>query len=464
MKIYNTLTRNKELFRPIDEGRVSMYVCGPTVYGPPHVGHAKSYVFFDVVYRYLIHLGYDVKYVQNITDVGHLVGDSDEGEDKIEKISKTKNISPYEIAYEFETKYFDNMSSLNVKKPTISSRATGVIPEIIENVKMLVDKGFAYSTNEGNVYFDITKAEDYGKLSNRSLDEVVSGSRVNVADDKRNPSDFALWKKAVNGHIMKWNSPWSVGYPGWHIECSTMIRKFLGDRIDIHGGGMDNVFPHHECEIAQSVSLSGNKNFVNYFVHNNLVTVNGQKMGKSLNNFITLDELFKEYDPMIIRFYLLLSHYRKPTDFSKEKIDAAKIKYEEICDIYNELSNYKNNSNEINNDISNNIEMFKEALEDDFNTPLAISYLYEINRIIKQFAIKEDYKYVNQVMEFYRVYVFDVLGLKIMNKNSQSNEQEYVDLLNILRDELRTKKEYGLSDRIRNFLNEHDVKTHDRKI
>ena len=320
MKIYNTITKNKEEFKSIEEGKVSMYVCGPTVYGLPHVGHAKSYVFFDVVYRYLTYLGYKVKYVQNITDVGHLVGDGDTGEDKIERMAKKEQVDPYEIAYYYENKYFDAMEKLNVKKPTISSRATGNIPEIIAFIDELIKKGYAYVTEEGNVYYDITKFKNYGKLSNRSLDETLSGQRITVADDKRNPSDFALWKKAVNGHIMKWNSPWSIGYPGWHIECSTMIRKFLGNVIDIHGGGMDNVFPHHECELAQSTALNGNDEFVHYFIHNNLVTVNGQKMGKSLNNFVTLDDLFNDFDPMVIRFYLLNSYYRKPTDFSNENL------------------------------------------------------------------------------------------------------------------------------------------------
>ena len=466
MKIYNTITKNKEEFKPIEEGKVSMYVCGPTVYGLPHVGHAKSYVFFDVVYRYLTYLGYKVKYVQNITDVGHLVGDGDTGEDKIERMAKKEQVDPYEIAYYYENKYFDAMEKLNVKKPTISSRATGNIPEIIAFIDELIKKGYAYVTEEGNVYYDITKFKNYGKLSNRSLDETLSGQRITVADDKRNPSDFALWKKAVNGHIMKWNSPWSIGYPGWHIECSTMIRKFLGNVIDIHGGGMDNVFPHHECELAQSTALNGNDEFVHYFIHNNLVTVNGQKMGKSLNNFVTLDDLFNDFDPMVIRFYLLNSYYRKPTDFSNEKIEQAKLKFIEISDLYNSLLKIESSSSDKNDEIEKNIVSFKEALDEDFNTPLAISYLYEINKIINKLINNKDYKYVNQVLDFYNDLVIGVLGLnlKVQEKTKDTEEVDFVKYLNELREKMRNKKEYEISDEIRDFLIKNNIDVHDKQV
>ena len=287
-----------------------MYACGPTVYGYPHLGHAKSYVSFDIIYRYLLSKGYKVKYVQNIIDIGHLVGDAESGEDKIEKIAKLESINQVEIANKFKNIYFENMRKLNVLKSSISCRVTGHIIEIIEDVQTLIDKGYAYATKEGNVYYRINKFTKYGSLSNRTLDNTLSGERIEVATDKENPADFALWKKAENGHIMKWPSPWGEGYPGWHIECSVMSRKYLGDTFDIHGGGMDNIFPHHECEIAQSEALTG-KTFVNYFIHNNLVTVNGQKMGKSLGNFITLDDLFKKYNHMVARFYILQNHYRK---------------------------------------------------------------------------------------------------------------------------------------------------------
>ena len=307
LKIYNTLTRNKDDFKPIHEGNVGMYVCGPTVYGPPHVGHARSYIVFDLLYRYFLYNGYKVKYVQNITDVGHLVGDADEGDDKIQKKAILEKLDPVAVAYKYENMYFDCMAKLNVLKPTISCRATGHIIEIIDAVKTLIDKGYAYVTDAGNVYYDVRKFKGYGKLSGRTLDDTVSGERIEIADDKRNPEDFALWKKADPTHLMKWPSPWGEGYPGWHIECSVMSRKYLGDTFDIHGGGMDNVFPHHECEIAQSEALTG-KPFVNYFVHNNLITRNGQKMGKSLGNTVDLDELFEKYGPTFVRLYIVKNH------------------------------------------------------------------------------------------------------------------------------------------------------------
>ena len=464
MKVFNTLTRNKEEFNPIEEGKVRMYVCGPTVYGKPHVGHAKSYVFFDVVYRYLTYLGYKVKYVQNITDVGHLVGDVDDGEDKIEKVAKQKLLDPYEIAYEYENQYFDCMNKLNVLKPSISSRATGHIIEIIDFIKTLIDKGYAYVTDEGNVYYEVSKFKGYGKLSNRTLDETLSGERITISTDKKNPEDFALWKKAVNGHIMKWQSPWSVGYPGWHIECSTMAKKYLGNTIDIHGGGMDNIFPHHDCEIAQS-EVANEMPFVNYFLHNNLVTVNGVKMGKSLGNFITLDDLFQKYDPMIIRFYLLLNHYRKPTDFSDDKIIEAQKKYQEITNVYNKLLNIKILEEEKHdNEISDLIFEYINAMDDDFNTPLAISYIYEINKRVNSLLNDNKTYFVNQVLEFYQDKVINILGLKFENKKEDNNSSIYINYLLELRNEMRLNKNYEVSDKIRDFLTNNNVEVNDRKL
>ena len=464
MKIYNTLTRNKEEFIPIEKGKVRMYVCGPTVYGKPHVGHAKSYVFFDVVYRYLTYLNYKVKYVQNITDVGHLVGDVDEGEDKIEKVAKVNDLDPYEIAYKYENEYFECMNKLNVLKPSISSRATGHIIEIIDFIKTLIDKGYAYVTEEGNVYYEVNKFKGYGKLSNRTLDQTLSGERITVSTDKKNPEDFALWKKAVGGHIMKWDSPWSVGYPGWHIECSTMAKKYLGDTIDIHGGGMDNIFPHHDCEIAQSEVANGCE-FVKYFIHNNLVTVNGTKMGKSLGNFITLDDLFEKYDPMVIRFYLLLNHYRKPTDFSDDKILEAEKKYDEIVSIYNKLLNIKETEKqEEDMEITDLIFKYFLAMDDDFNTPLAISYIYEINKRIN-LLLKENRTYfINQALDFYQNKVINILGLTLEDNKQIDNNDIYVNYLLELRNEMRDAKNYEVSDKIRDFLTNNGVEVNDRKI
>ncbi|HET6528049.1 MAG TPA: cysteine--tRNA ligase, partial [Balneolaceae bacterium] len=310
LHIYNTLSREKEKFEPIEENFVGIYVCGPTVYGDPHLGHAKSYVSFDVVVRYLEYLGYNVRYVQNITDVGHLTDDADQGEDKLEKQAAKEKLEPMEIAEKYTYNYFRDMDKLGVERPDISPRATGHIIEQIEMVKKLIENGHAYETN-GNVYFDVSSDKDYGKLSGRSVEEQESGTRINTASDKKAPEDFALWKKAGDRHIMKWPSPWGMGYPGWHVECSAMSTKYLGEHFDIHGGGLDNQFPHHECEIAQSEGAF-NKPFANYWMHNNMVTLNGQKMGKSLGNAISLDQFFtgdhellsQAWDPQVIRFFL----------------------------------------------------------------------------------------------------------------------------------------------------------------
>ena len=454
LRVYNTISREKEEFVPLYGNNVGMYVCGPTVYGFPHLGHAKSYISFDIVYRYLKFKGYNVKYVQNITDVGHLVGDADSGESKIEKQAKIEMIDPYQIAYKYELSYFDCMNKLNVQRPDISCRATGHIIEIIDMVKTLVDKGFAYVTENNNVYFDISKFKDYGRLSNRNLDDTVSGERINVADDKKRPEDFALWKSADDNHLMKWESPWGIGYPGWHIECSVMSKKYLGDTFDIHGGGMDNIFPHHECEIAQSVSANG-CDFVKYFIHNNLVTVNGQKMGKSLGNFITLPDLFEKFDPIIVRFYTILSHYRKPTDFDDNKLVEAKKSYESIVKAL-EVAR-KKASNEMSEDAEINEikDKFIEAMDDDFNTALAISYLYELVKIVNK---TDDTNKLANIVKFFDEVVNPVLGISFVESNSVSNEEALDDkLINFiigLRKQARDEKRYDLSDQIRDNLAE----------
>ena len=463
--VYNTISRKKEEFKSINKGFVGMYVCGPTVYGYPHLGHAKSYVSFDIIYRYLLSKGYKVKYVQNITDVGHLLGDAESGEDKIERIAKLEQIDPAEIAYKFENIYFDNMRSLNVLRPSISSRATGHIIEIINDVKTLIDKGYAYSTNEGNVYYRINKFPKYGSLSNRTLENSLSGERIEIASDKENPADFALWKKAEKGHIMKWPSPWGEGYPGWHIECSVMSRKYLGDTFDIHGGGMDNIFPHHECEIAQSESLTG-KPFVNYFIHNNLVTVNGQKMGKSLGNFITLPDLFKEHNPMVVRFYILQNHYRKPTDFNNEQLLEASKMYNKITEAVNNLRNFtKNITSEITSDttVEELKEKFIEAMDDDFNTGLAITYLYEIVKLINiELSGNKDINKLVNYDKFIKEYAEDILGLTFEN-NSNSKEKELLDIISNIRNKYREEKNYEEADKIRDELKEIGITLNDRR-
>ncbi len=463
--VYNTISRKKEEFKSINKGFVGMYVCGPTVYGYPHLGHAKSYVSFDIIYRYLLSKGYKVKYVQNITDVGHLVGDAESGEDKIERIAKLEQIDPVEIAYKFENIYFDNMRSLNVLRPSISSRATGHIIEIINDVKTLIDKGYAYSTNEGNVYYRINKFPKYGSLSNRTLENSLSGERIEIASDKENPADFALWKKAEKGHIMKWPSPWGEGYPGWHIECSVMSRKYLGDTFDIHGGGMDNIFPHHECEIAQSESLTG-KPFVNYFIHNNLVTVNGQKMGKSLGNFITLPDLFKEHNPMVVRFYILQNHYRKPTDFNSEQLIEASKMYSKITEAVNNLRNFikgKTLETTIHSTAEELKEKFIEAMDDDFNTGLAITYLYEIVKLINsELSGNKDLNKLINYDKFIKECAEDILGLTFEN-NSNSKEKELLDIISNIRNKYREEKNYEEADKIRDELKEIGITLNDRR-
>lgn len=463
--VYNTISRKKEEFKSINKGFVGMYVCGPTVYGYPHLGHAKSYVSFDIIYRYLLSKGYKVKYVQNITDVGHLVGDAESGEDKIEKIAKLEQIDPVEIAYKFESIYFDNMRSLNVLRPSISSRATGHIIEIINDVKTLIDKGFAYSTNEGNVYYRINKFPKYGSLSNRTLENSLSGERIEIASDKENPADFALWKKAEKGHIMKWPSPWGEGYPGWHIECSVMSRKYLGDTFDIHGGGMDNIFPHHECEIAQSESLTG-KPFVNYFIHNNLVTVNEQKMGKSLGNFITLPDLFKEHNPMVVRFYILQNHYRKPTDFNNEQLIEASKMYNKITEAVNNLRNFikgKTLETTTHSTAEELKEKFIEAMDDDFNTGLAITYLYEIVKLINsELSGNKDLNKLINYDKFIKECAEDILGLTFEN-NSNSKEKELLDIISNIRNKYREEKNYEEADKIRDELKEIGITLNDRR-
>ena len=465
LKIYNTLTRNKDDFKPIHEGSVGMYVCGPTVYGPPHVGHARSYIVFDLLYRYFLYNGYKVKYVQNITDVGHLVGDADEGDDKIQKKAILEKLDPVAVAYKYENMYFDCMAKLNVLKPTISCRATGHIIEIIDAVKTLIDKGYAYVTDAGNVYYDVRKFKGYGKLSGRTLDDTVSGERIEIADDKRNPEDFALWKKADPTHLMKWPSPWGEGYPGWHIECSVMSRKYLGDTFDIHGGGMDNIFPHHECEIAQSEALTG-KPFVNYFVHNNLITRNGQKMGKSLGNTVDLDELFEKYGPTFVRLYIVKNHYRSVLDFSDDQLEETRKTYDKFVNLVEITEKYKDLdiSDSKYEDVDDMKKRFLEAMDDDLNTAVAIAVLLEM---VKEANKSKDVD--NKKLAYIRK-VFDdlagnILGLKFEAQITASNDNldKLVKSIIDVRNTFKANKQYEYSDLIRDKLKKNGISIIDTK-
>ncbi|MDZ7716926.1 MAG: cysteine--tRNA ligase [Balneolaceae bacterium] len=460
LHIYNTLSRSKEKFEPIEDGFVGIYVCGPTVYGDPHLGHAKSYVSFDVVVRYLRYLGYNVRYVQNITDVGHLTDDADQGEDKLQKQARAEKMEPMEIAEKYTYNYFRDMDKLGVLRPDISPRATGHIIEQIEMVKTLIKKDHAYEA-EGNVYFDVSSDENYGKLSGRSVEEQESGSRIETASDKRAPEDFALWKKATEGHIMKWPSPWSVGYPGWHVECSAMSTKYLGENFDIHGGGIDNQFPHHECEIAQSEGAF-EKPFANYWMHNNMVTLEGQKMGKSLGNAISLPQFFsgdhellsQAWDPQVIRFFLLQSHYRSTTDFSEDALSGAESGLVNLQNMIRDIMSAEPGTGD-----EYNLDALKQELEnklnDDFNTAQAIAVLFEELKTIRK-AINSDNTPANidDVKQYLKSFIDDVLGLWPQEKSQAGagKTEELVNMLIDIRNKARHNKNFELADSIRDKL------------
>jgi cysteinyl-tRNA synthetase len=473
LQLHNSLTRRKEEFKPLEEGRVGMYVCGPTVYGHAHLGHAKSYVSFDILVRYLRYLGYNVTYVQNITDVGHLTDDADEGEDKIAKEARKEKKHPMVIAEYYTRSYFEDMDALNCDRPDISPRASGHITEQIDLVKTLMEKGYAYEVN-GSVYFDVSKFKEYGKLSGRNIEEMIAGARVEVSPDKKNPVDFALWKKAEPNHIMQWPSPWSMGYPGWHLECSVMSMKYLGKTIDIHGGGLENQFPHHECEIAQS-EAANDAQFVRYWIHNNMVTVDGQKMGKSLNNFITLKQAFsgaherltKSYNPLAIRQLILNSHYRSPLDFSDAALFAAQSGYNKITETVKTLRKAMGSAvgNQPDEQVAEQLnqlrQKFEAAMNDDLNTSVALSVMFELVRLTQK--LLDDNK--TTAATFYLLDVLftrlggDVLGIvREQYPSDGSADDELMNkLVNVLigqRNDARKQKDYARADELRNKLDE----------
>lgn len=471
IQIYNTLTRKKEKFEPIREGFVGIYVCGPTVYGDAHLGHAKSYVAFDVVVRYFRYKGYRVRYVQNITDVGHLTDDADQGEDKLEKQARLERLEPMEIAEKYTYNYFRDMDLLNVLRPDISPRASGHIPEQIQMVQELLDNGHAYET-DGNVYFDVSSDPDYGKLSGRSVEEQESGVRVQMAGDKKDPADFALWKRADEGHIMKWPSPWGMGYPGWHVECSAMSTKYLGDTFDIHGGGLENQFPHHECEIAQS-ECAHDEPFVNYWMHNNMVTLEGQKMGKSLGNAISLHQFFtgdhdlltRAWDPMVIRFFLLQSHYRSTTDFSEDALEAAESGLKNLHNIIRTITEAEPGSAEAF-DVEGLREEVESKLNDDFNTARALAVLFDRLREVRK-AVNEGKapSNIEELESFLRAMVDEVLGIwPEADEQGGSAEltRQLVELLIELRTRARKEKNFETADAIRDRLKELGVELMDK--
>ncbi len=471
LQLYNSLTRKKEEFMPLVPGHVGIYVCGPTVYSHSHLGHGKSYVSFDVLVRYLRFIGNNVLYVQNITDVGHLL---DDGEDRMLKQSKIEKIHPMQIAENITRSYFEDMDKLGVERPDISPRASGHIVEQIELVKELLAKGYAYEVN-GSVYYDVRKFKEYGKLSGRKLEDAVGGTRVEGRDEKRNPEDFALWKRAEPEHIMRWRSPWGEGFPGWHAECSAMSMKYLGETFDIHGGGLDNQFPHHECEIAQSEAATG-KSFARYWIHNNLVTVNGQKMSKSLGNFLTLKDAFKRWDPLVVRFFILQSHYRSTLDFSEAALDGAKAGLQKlqttIQKIREELQREKFGSaasTEFNGGMI--LEEFRAAMDDDLNTPKAIAVLFDAIRIVNPLLDAQsgnlDRNFLTQTNELFTTIAETVLGIVSSASGAASNGSidfaGLVDLLLDVRREVRNQKLWTLSDVIRDGLKNLGIAVEDKK-
>ncbi|MEX0778413.1 MAG: cysteine--tRNA ligase [Balneolales bacterium] len=470
LHIYNTLTRKKEVFKPLKEGFVGIYVCGPTVYGDPHLGHAKSYIAFDVVVRYLKYLDYKVRYVQNITDVGHLTDDADEGEDKMLKQSRLERKEPMEIAEKYTYNYFRDMDLLNVERPDISPRASGHIPEQIAMIQKLIENGHAYEA-DGNIYFDVASLPDYGKLSGRETEEAESGTRVEAAGDKKNPADFALWKKADPNHLMKWNSPWGEGYPGWHIECSAMSVKYLGETFDIHGGGLENQFPHHECEIAQCEG-AGYHPFVRYWMHNNMVTLNGQKMGKSLGNainiqgFLTGDHpmLTRSWKPDVIRFFLLQSHYGSTTDFSEPALEGAEAGLNNFYEIIKSIRDASPGSAE-RFDVDAFVSGIEARMNDDFNTAKTIGYLFEtlkpLRGNITQGRVPEN---IDELAKYLDTFCNNVLGIWPVEEPGVDKQlvNGLVEILLELRSEARSNKDFQTSDKIRDRLTELGITLEDK--
>ncbi|MFC3880343.1 cysteine--tRNA ligase [Algoriphagus namhaensis] len=469
LKLYNTLSRQKEDFQAINPPFVGLYVCGPTVYGDAHLGHARPAITFDTVNRYLTHLGFRVRYVRNITDVGHLQGDADEGEDKIAKKAKLEQLEPMEIAQQYTDSYHRDMALLNTWKPNIEPRATGHIPEQIALVEAILKEGLAYEVN-GSVYFDTLKYNErtpYGRLSGRVIDELMSGSRdLDGQSEKRNSVDFALWKNAAPEHLMKWDSPWGMGFPGWHLECTAMSSKYLGTHFDIHGGGMDLMFPHHECEIAQG-NACNHKDPVNYWMHNNMITINGQKMGKSLGNFITLQELFQgkhdlleqAYSPMTIRYFILTAHYRSTLDFSNDALQAAQKGYKKIINglrIARELKFEGNADVTLDEDqirqIESSIQSAYRAMDDDFNTAQAIGHLFNLLKKINSMFTGQlqsaslGETVFNKLIETFTKFVVDILGL---TEEKSDVQDQMLELMLKLYSEAKTARNYDKVDQIR---------------
>lgn len=485
LKVYNSYSRQKEVFTPITPGHVGMYVCGPTVSGESHLGHARPYITFDVVYRYLTHLGYKVRYVRNITDAGHFEEEGREAEDKISKKATLEKLEPMELVHKYTNLFHWGMAEFNTLSPSIEPTATGHIVEQIGMIQELIKQGYAYEVN-GSVYFDVKKyaaSHDYGKLSGRVLDDLLENTRdTEGQDEKRDSADFALWKNAAPEHIMRWQSPWGVGFPGWHIECSAMATKYLGSQFDIHGGGMDLQFPHHESEIAQS-TICNHTAPVRYWLHNNMITINGRKMGKSYNNVITFTQLFsgnhpelqKAYHPIVIRFFILQTHYRSTLDFGNEALMASEKGLKRLWEGYENLNKlqYEKTGKEINTELDGKVKKlvveFEEFMNDDFNTAKVLANMFELVPVIN--SMKDKIIPVSSVspetFEFlqkqFKLYIEDILGLKDISEANNDKLQGVLQLLIDIRKEAKGKKDFTTSDKIRRQLAEMGIQIKDEK-
>ena len=476
LKIHNTLSGNKEVFEPINPQAVSMYVCGPTVYGEGHLGHARPAITFDILFRYLKFLGYKVRYVRNITDVGHLLNDADDGGDKIGEKAKALQLEPMEVAHYYTKKYHESMYKLNVENPSIEPLASGHIIEQIEMIKKIIDNGFGYEV-DGSVYFDVikyNKTNNYGILSRRKVEDMMENTRdLEGQSDKKNKVDFALWKKASPEHIMRWPSPWGDGFPGWHLECSAMSCKYLGEEFDIHGGGMDLVFPHHEAEIAQCCAANNNKG-AKYWMHNNMITIGGQKMGKSLGNFITLNEFFsglhekldQAYHPMVIRFFLLQAHYRSTIDFSNDALKAAE---KGLIRLFNAIKTLNEITPKENSTIDISLFTYKcdEAMNDDLNTPIVLSHLFDAVKVInsskegKHDLSGNDIEQLKKLFNKYAITIFGLCNSEEENKSSDINA--LMSLVLDIRNKSKENKDWATADKIRDGLNKLNIEIKDTK-
>lgn len=473
--ITNSLTRTKELFQPVNAPHVGMYVCGPTVSGETHLGHSRPYVTFDVLYRYLKFLGYKVRYVRNITDAGHFEEEGRAAQDKVNEKAKLERTEPMQLVQKYTNLYHDMMDLLNCQRPDIEPTATGHIVEQIDMIQQIIKKGLAYEIN-GSVYFDVTKYaanNEYGKLSGRILEDMIAGSReLDGQEEKRNAADFALWKKAPAEHIMRWNSPWGEGFPGWHIECSAMATKYLGTQFDIHGGGMDLLFPHHESEIAQSKTVSGTDP-VKYWVHNNMITINGRKMGKSYNNTITLQEMFfggndlleKAYPPMTVRFFILQTHYRSTLDFSNDALLAAEKGLQRLLNAYETISKISP-SEKSSADVSSFESACFTALNDDLNTAIAVAHLFDAARLINSAHAGSETlttASLQQLKKLFDDFLFNILGIKDDDKNNGHDVEGLMQLIIDIRAKAKNNKDYQTSDQIRDALTQLGIAIKDTK-